>query len=124
MLFGGKRGLTNLRSPHLIAILRDVVEVLAIIAAGVWAFYIFAYENRIKPSMANPDVDVTASIQRIGEQNGLVAIGLHMRLHNIGTVKAHFLGIAVNVYGQRVVSSAPPCYSPALSAQIRVRRIL
>jgi hypothetical protein len=105
MLFGGKRRLTNLRSPHLIAIVRDVVEVLAILAAGVWAFYIFAYENRIKPSMANPDVDVTASIQKIGERNGLIAIGLHLRLQNIGTVKAHFLGLAVNVYGQRVVSS-------------------
>ncbi len=107
MLFGGRKRLTNLRAPHLIAIVRDTVEVLAILAAGVWAFYVFAYENRIKPSMANPDVDVTAAIQRIGERNGLIAVGLHLQLRNIGTVRAHFLGIAVNVYGQRVVDRGP-----------------
>ncbi len=106
MLFGSKNRLTNLRGPHLIAVVRDTVEVLAIIAAGVWAFYVFAYENRIKPSMANPDVNVTAAIQRIGERNGLIAVGLHVQLRNIGTVRAHFLGIAVNVYGQRIVESA------------------
>ena len=36
------------------AIVRDVVEVIAIVAAGIWAFYVFAYENRIKPSISNP----------------------------------------------------------------------
>jgi hypothetical protein len=97
----------NLRSVHAIAIVRDVVEVIAIVAAGIWAFYVFAYENRIKPSMADPDVNVTASIQRLGERNGLIAVGLHLRLQNIGTVTARFLGFAVNVYGQRIVASLP-----------------
>ncbi len=97
----------NLRSAHAIAIARDVVEVIAIVAAGIWAFYVFAYENRIKPSMADPDVNVTASIQRLGERNGLIAVGLHLRLQNIGTVTARFLGVAVNVYGQRIVAKLP-----------------
>jgi hypothetical protein len=97
----------NLRSVHAIAIVRDVVEVIAIVAAGIWAFYVFPYENRIKPSMADPDVNVTASIQRLGERNGLIAVGLHFRLQNIGSVTARFLGVAVNVYGQRIVASEP-----------------
>jgi hypothetical protein len=49
MLFGGSK---QARDHHAVAIVRDVVEVVAIIAAGAWAFYIFAYENRIKPAMA------------------------------------------------------------------------
>jgi len=97
----------NLRAAHAIAIVRDVVEVIAIVAAGIWAFYVFAYENRIKPSMADPDVNVTASIQRLGARNGLIAVGLHFRLQNTGTVTARFLGVAVNVYGQRIVASLP-----------------
>jgi hypothetical protein len=100
MLFGGKG---RLRGPHAVATVRDVVEVVAILAAGIWAFYVFAYENRIKPAMADPDINVTASMQRLGARNGLIGVGLHLELRNVGTVRAHFLGLAVNVYGQRIV---------------------
>jgi hypothetical protein len=31
-----------------------------------------------------------------------MAVGVRMELRNIGTVDAHFLGVALNVYGQRV----------------------
>jgi hypothetical protein len=72
--FGGTK--KRLRPSHTIAIARDVIEIVAIIAAGAWAFYVFIYENRIKPSFAKPDINVTASIQRLGERNGMIAIGL------------------------------------------------
>ncbi len=104
MLFGGKRGSSR---RHSVAVVRDIVEVTAIVVAGIWAFYIFAYENRIKPSMADPDVNVTASMQRLSERNGFIAVGLHLELHNVGTVRAHFLGMAVNVYGQRISPAKP-----------------
>lgn len=101
MLLGGTK--RHLRTPHAVAITRDVIEILAIVIAGVWAFYVFAYENRIKPSLAQPDVNLSASIERLSERNGLIAVGLRMEFHNVGTVKAHFLGVAVNVYGQRIL---------------------
>ena len=104
MLFGGRRG-SNRR--HSVAVVRDIVEVTAIVIAGIWAFYIFAYENRIKPSMADPDVNVTASMQRLSERNGFIAVSLHLELHNVGTVRAHFLGMAVNVYGQQISAAKP-----------------
>lgn len=104
MLYGGKRRSSG---RHAISIVRDIAEVTAIIVAGVWAFYVFAYENRIKPSLADPDVNVTASMHRLSERNGLIAVGLHLELHNVGTVKAHFLGMAVNVYGQRIEPATP-----------------
>jgi hypothetical protein len=109
MLFGGKR---DHGAPHSTTILRDVVEVVAIVAAGIWAFYVFAYENRIKPSLAKPDVNIAASVARLSERNGLIAIGIHLRFQNIGTVKAHFLGVALNVYGQRVFVTKPEATSP------------
>ncbi|MGA7354686.1 MAG: hypothetical protein WA431_05290 [Candidatus Cybelea sp.] len=86
--------------------MRDVVEVVAIVAAGIWAFYVFAYENRIKPSLADPNVDVSAAMRKLSERNGLIGVGLDVQFHNVGTVRAHFLGLAVNVYGQRIVGSA------------------
>ncbi|HEX3368638.1 MAG TPA: hypothetical protein VHS56_03600, partial [Candidatus Cybelea sp.] len=108
MLFGSKRE----GRQGAIATVRDVVEIVAIVAAGAWAFYVFAYENRIKPSWANPQVNFSASLERLGQRNGLIALRLHQRLHNFGTVPAHFLGVAINVYGERVSSAsarrAPP----------------
>ena len=104
MLFGGKRSSTG---RHTVAVVRDIAEVTAILIAGIWAFYVFAYENRIKPSMADPDVNVTASMQRLSERNGFIAVSFRLELHNVGTVRAHFLGMAVNVYGQRITPAKP-----------------
>ncbi|MBV9333028.1 MAG: hypothetical protein JO146_03395 [Candidatus Eremiobacteraeota bacterium] len=118
MLFGGKR---RLRGPHAVATLRDVVEVLAIVAAGIWAFYVFAYENRIKPAMASPDVDVKASMTRLSERNGLVAVGLHLQMHNVSTVQARFLGLAVNVYGERILASRSPQREGATTSRYNFR---
>ena len=73
-----------------VGLIRDVVEVVAIVAAGAWAFYIFAYENRIKPSWASPEVNFTATMQRLGERNGLIAVRVHQTMHNFGTVPANF----------------------------------
>ncbi|HEY1428948.1 MAG TPA: hypothetical protein VGF18_05205, partial [Candidatus Tumulicola sp.] len=86
---------------------RDIVEIVAIVAAGIWAFYIFAYENRIRPSFAQPEVNIGATLQRLSERNGQIAVGLHIDLRNVGTVNTDFLGLAVNVYGQRVLSTTP-----------------
>jgi len=107
MLFGARKRAGHGDAAHGIAVVRDVVEIVAIVAAGFWAFYVFAYENRIKPSLADPEVNVVGSMQRLGERHGLIAVGIRLQLHNIGTVKAHFLGMAVNVYGQHVVASRP-----------------
>ena len=87
-----------------ISTVRDLVEIVAIIAAGCWAFYVFVYENRIKPSFAAPDVNVTASMQKLSQRNGLIGIGLHVQFHNVGTVQARFLASAINVFGQRVTA--------------------
>lgn len=101
--------------------MRDVVEIVAIVAAGIWAFYVFAYENRIKPAMASPDVNVKASMTRLSEHNGLIAIDLHLQFQNVSTVYAHFLGLAVNVYGQRIVASNSPQLERPASSRYRFR---
>jgi hypothetical protein len=105
MLFARKNGPHD---THSIAVVRDVVEIVAIVAAGIWAFYVFAYENRIKPAMASPDVNVKASMTRLGEHNGLIAVNVHLQLQNVSTVNAHFLGLAINVYGQRIIGASSP----------------
>ena len=43
------------------------------------------------------------SMRKLSERNGLIGVGLDVQFHNVGTVRAHFLGLAINVYGQRII---------------------
>jgi hypothetical protein len=93
---------------HIIAVIRDCVEIVAIVAAGIWAFYIFVYENRIVPSLAQPEVNFTASMQKVSRHNGLIGVLMQARAKNVGTVHVHFIGVAASVAGQTIASSARP----------------
>lgn len=112
MLPTTSRRVKGLRASARLAMIRDVVEIIAIISAGIWAFYVFAYDNAIKPSMASPAIEINASLRKLSARNGLIAVGLHTEFRNIGAVRAHFLAVATNVYGQRVVNVPNPLHEP------------
>jgi hypothetical protein len=102
------------RRSHGIWIVRDVVEVAAILAAGIWAFYTFAYENRIKPSFANPELNFVVTMQQLGQRGGLIGVRLHTEIHNVGTVPANIVGLSYWVLGKRVEptrTAQPPSVS-------------
>jgi len=88
--------------------IRDTVEIVAILAAGIWAFYVFIYENRIVPSQAQPEVNFSASLQKVSEHNGLIGVRLDTEIKNIGTVEAHFVGVATAVVAQRIDPLSSP----------------
>ena len=90
---------------HWLRVLRDAVEVVAIVAAGAWAFYVFAYENRIKPSQAPTQLTYTVTMEKGGTHDGLTAIKLKIYIKNIGTVRAHFLAFALWITGEKVEPS-------------------
>jgi len=87
---------------HGIRITRDLVEIVAILVAGLWAFYVFAYENRIKPSFTNPQVEFNATMSKGAARNGMVSVTLDTEIRNAGQVPAHVIGYAVWVYGRRI----------------------
>jgi len=89
---------------------RDIVEIVAIVAAGIWAFYVFVYENRIKPTLQPPDVTITGSIERIGRVHGLDTIRLTTAVNNVGSTAIIFLAYSVTVTGARVALSKTPVY--------------
>ncbi len=102
------------RRSHGIWILRDVVEVAAILAAGIWAFYTFAYENRIKPSFANPELNFVVTMEKLGQRDGLIGVRLHSEIHNVGTVQVSIVGLSFWVLGKRVEptrTAQPPVVS-------------
>jgi hypothetical protein len=85
-----------------LTIARDVVEIVAIVAAGVWAFYTFVYENQIKPAQSQADVQVEASLARLGERKGLAAVDSRVTIHNVGIADVWIYGVAETVTGTTV----------------------
>jgi hypothetical protein len=86
---------------------RDVVEILAIVAAGVWAFYTFVYENQIKPANSQPVAQVESSLTRLGEKNGLIAVQSHLEIKNVGQAEIWLYGISETVLGSTVRRREP-----------------
>ena len=97
--------------------LRDVVEVVAIVLAGAWALYVFVYQNGIKPGLAPPTLSFSVAMRRVGDDGNLTVIRVDETIHNDGSVRAHFLGHSLAVYGSRVIALDSP--APATSKATR-----
>jgi hypothetical protein len=95
----------SLRSRHT-RTLRDAAEVAAILIAGVWALYVFVYENRIVPALEPPTPSIAIEMRHVGNDGNLAVVRLDETIHNPGPTEVHFLGYAVTVFGSRVVPSA------------------
>ena len=108
--------------PSRLSALRDIVEIVAIIAAGGWAFYTFIYQNDIKPANSTPLVQFEAKMTRLGERHGFVAVQSHIEIKNVGISDVWFYGIAETVLGSTIRArprSRPPALDPtALHAEI------
>ena len=93
---------------HRVRIVRDVVEIVAILAAGFWAFYVFVYENRIKPSFSDPQVSVGATLEKTSQSGGAVGVLLKTNIRNEGSVRFDFAGYYVTVLATRMTLSKRP----------------
>jgi hypothetical protein len=87
---------------------RDVVEIVAILAAGIWAMYVFVYEQRIKPASEPPSLILTGSLHRLGAQNGLIRIGMNATILNNGHTNASLIATSFAADGLRYSANAAP----------------
>ncbi|HEY1429870.1 MAG TPA: hypothetical protein VGF18_09875 [Candidatus Tumulicola sp.] len=85
--------------------LRTAVEIVAILAAGVWALYTFVYEQRIKPLSEQAEFSVPTTVTQGPTVNGVVFLTIHKRLENTGNVAIDIAAEALNVYGEKIVRS-------------------
>ncbi len=91
-----------------ISTVRDVVEIVAIVAAGLWALYVFVYEQRIKPASEPPSLILTGSLHRLGAQNGLTRIGMNATILNNGHTNASLIATSFAADGLRYSANAVP----------------
>lgn len=94
---GGRRAVRFARYAHAF---KNVVEALAIVAAGCWAFYVFIYTDRIKPLAEPPTVNITHET-RVGHRlpNGLLPMIDRVTLQNVGKIRVSILGETYATYG-------------------------
>lgn len=105
---------------HRSAIVRDVVEVVAIILAGIWAIYTFVYVERIKPAMEEPRVLLSGSLQKLGEQRGLVALEFNMTMRNAGSTNVYLIASAFTATGVRFTSSGTPTTATLFKGALKI----
>lgn len=87
------------------ATLRHVVEVVALLAAGVWAFYTFIYQEKIKPASEPAALDDTITVQRVGHDSKRDILEVALRFHNAGKTRIELAVDGFNVWGDRYATS-------------------
>lgn len=80
---------------------RHFVEIVAIIIAAVWGFYVFVYQERIKPSHERPVADISVAVSRQPLHGDKELVSVVLRSKNIGSVPLQVDGDVINVEGIR-----------------------
>lgn len=85
---------------------RHIIEAVAIIAAGLWAFYTFIYQERIKPAAEPAALSETISIHRLGRDAKRDILGITLTYHNAGKTEIDIAADAYNIVGVRYGSAS------------------
>jgi hypothetical protein len=80
---------------------RHIIEAVAIVAAGLWAFYTFVYQERIKPASAPAALDASVSVHRLGRDARREILGVDLVFHNTGKTEIDIAADGYNVWGVR-----------------------
>ena len=78
---------------------RHLVEIIALVVAAAWGFYVFIYQEHIKPSNELPNLEFHADIQHEYLVGNRVLVKLSYTWHNLGSSAAQIDGVAANMYG-------------------------
>jgi hypothetical protein len=88
--------------------LREIVEVIAILLAGMWALYVFVFENEIRPAFAPPTPSFTVEMRHVGDDRNLAVVRVEVTLRNPGSADVKFLGYSLTALGSKVDGVASP----------------
>lgn len=82
--------------------IRTAVEIIAIVAAGLWALYTFVYEQRIKPLAEAPEFSLPTIVDQGPTIDGVAFLTIHKRLDNTGNVPVDIAAESLTVFGEKV----------------------
>lgn len=118
---------TSLSStPQTISIVKNIVEVAAIVIAAIWAFYVFVYQEHIRPAQEPSVLTITANISPERSIQGLVPVRIHFETKNTGQSTVFVLGGWYNVLGYKVSRTrplTPDQYQRAILARFKSEKL-
>jgi hypothetical protein len=103
---------------------RHLIEIVALIAAAVWAIYVFIYQERIKPASEPPELQTSLTVRHETVSRGAEFVKVDFDMKNIGHVPAVVDGLVINVYGTRFVSRSGESDERPLPGVIQLNRTL
>jgi hypothetical protein len=89
-------------------VIRHAVEAIAIVLAGLWGLYVFVYQERIKPALEPPSLQLTAQLEAGKVVRGVRVAQLNFQIQNTGHGLTDVYAESLNVYGDRYDLSKDP----------------
>jgi hypothetical protein len=94
--------------PHEIRIVEDrwatfrhIIEAVAIVAAGAWAFYVFVYQEKIKPQSQPASLSIDISMSEISHTARLDIVAVKLAFRNSGQTEIDVAADGFTVWGER-----------------------
>lgn len=78
---------------------REWLQILIIIAAGIWGAYTFIYKEIIVPSRLPASLDVTSEMDALGQKDGFVLVRVRVHIQNTKDIKVYSPALWFTVYG-------------------------
>ncbi|HWS54143.1 MAG TPA: hypothetical protein VN228_08455 [Pyrinomonadaceae bacterium] len=95
---------------------KNCVETAFFLLAIAWAFYVFVYTDRYKPSIEHPQVTPSAQLEIAGRKGQDVAVRAVVKVKNSGKVKSKIVAAFYNAYGHKVARKGEEAGGPPYPA--------
>lgn len=85
--------------PSLVEHWRHLVEIAALVTAAIWAFYVFVYQERIKPASEPPRLQLGTNVVHEPLQGGKELVTINVTFKSVGSTDISMGVLLVNAYG-------------------------
>lgn len=87
--------------PSKLELWRQLIEIVAIAVAALWALYVFVYQERIKPASELPRTQGVVSVHKELLSRNREFVEVLFDVRNLSGATVSLAGMIVNVYGRR-----------------------
>lgn len=103
---------------------RHIAEIVAIVAAAVWALYVFVFQEIIKPASQPPELQPTYAVEHTTLPDGNEFVKVRTELRNNGSSTIYMAGLSMKIYGQRFENTDASIAGDPSSGSVHANRTL
>lgn len=102
-------------------IFKNVAEISAFLLAGLWAVWLFHYQDRVLPAKVHLHIVAKSTLEVIGERGDLLAVRARVNVANNSKVQARILGAWFNMRAYAVADNHGGVPPESAEKQIRTQ---